>query len=164
MSWWSKLLGGSCTVESGVLRLAPADAWQIGPPRDSAAFIRELGRILPTPYVFYFEGVSMDDDVHEFMMRHQIAAQQSIGRGTIWPTPARYHIPGSPAVCAQVADMFDRHAEPEVCDHLHVYDADGLLLEWHDAFGGLPLLLSKRVTLQQVERMCEVLGCCFAQP
>jgi hypothetical protein len=38
-------------------------------------------------------------------------------------------------VLAALADLAERHAEPELLDHLFVFDASNVLIEFPDAFG-----------------------------
>jgi hypothetical protein len=44
-------------------------------------------------------------------------------------------------------------ASPELCEHLHVYQGQHLLLQWYDAFLD-PFYVSKRLPRESVEALC----------
>jgi hypothetical protein len=57
-----------------------------------------------------------------------------------------------------LADLAERHAFPELAIHLHVYKGTDMLLQWYDAGGRDPLLLSKQIPVERVREFCNRLG------
>jgi hypothetical protein len=57
----------------------------------------------------------------------------------------------------RLSEAARRHAEPEICDHVHFYRDSEALLQWFDAFVD-PLLVSKSVARQRVDRFASVVG------
>ncbi len=54
--------------------------------------------------------------------------------GTILPRPKIFHIPLVDAYLQSLAHLTDTHALPEVCDHLHVYKDNEVLLQGYDIY------------------------------
>ena len=57
----------------------------------------------------------------------------------------------------RLSDASSHHAEPEICDHLHFYRGQEVLVQWFDAFSD-PLLISKSVARERVERFTSAVG------
>jgi hypothetical protein len=66
----------------------------------------------------------------------------------------------SPQLLASLSDIASRHAEPEICSHLHFYRLDEPLANWFDAFDD-PLIVSKSIPRARVEEFCATLGVTF---
>jgi len=88
---------------------------------------------MPTEAVLYLEGTNMAPDVRAFLDARRAEEIRPVMRGTIWPRPAKYHMPLVGSNLAVLRELAERHAEPEVCDHLVVYRGDQVLLQAHDA-------------------------------
>ena len=58
---------------------------------------------------------------------------------------------------SRLAEAASHRAEPEICDHLHLYRGQDALVQWFDAFT-VPLLISKSVPLDRVERFASAVG------
>jgi hypothetical protein len=64
-------------------------------------------------------------------------------RQTIWPNPLRYRLPFNDSTLIALAGFAERHAEPELVDHVFAYADSEPLLEFPDAFGrDCPILVS----------------------
>ncbi|HUO04030.1 MAG TPA: hypothetical protein VMU16_02420 [Candidatus Binataceae bacterium] len=59
-----------------------------------------------------------------------------------------------------LADLAEKHAEPELLEHLFVYEGNKMLLVWWDAFLGedCPLYISGDADEQCVRNFAAVLG------
>ena len=76
---------------------------------------------------------------------------------TIWPFPRIYHVECSGTNLDSLREMAQRHAKSEIAIHLHVYEAEEVLLEWYDAFGG-PILLSSRFDQTIAQHFADACG------
>ena len=81
-----------------------------------------------------------------------------VARGTLWPPPHCYHLPATPENIEGLAALFANRVPNEICDHLHGYDASGMLLQWYDSFWHDPFLVSKVVPEENVRAFCQALG------
>jgi hypothetical protein len=75
--------------------------------------------------------------------------------GTLWswPRDQRFSVTASPALFASLSEAAVRHAEPEICSHLHFYREGEPLLHWFDAFDD-PILVSKAISRERLDRFC----------
>lgn len=78
-------------------------------------------------------------------------------QGTLWPRPTCFHVLVRAGVLRVLRQLAERHAEPEVCDHIAVYRREEILALAHDAPGGY-LLVGVTVPAADVERMRAVLA------
>jgi hypothetical protein len=96
---------------------------------------------MPADSVLYLEGTSIAPAVKAYLEERPAPARRRIWRGTLWPRPAVFHLPVSHVQGLRA--LAERHAEPEICDHLAVYHDDRLLLTAYDAgFGEVYLARS----------------------
>ena len=58
----------------------------------------------------------------------------------------------------QMAEFAVNFAIPEICDHIHIYKNDEVLLEWFDAFSK-PLYISQKISEASIKDFCSKLGC-----
>ncbi|HEV2689609.1 MAG TPA: hypothetical protein VGV35_13695, partial [Bryobacteraceae bacterium] len=70
----------------------------------------------------FVEGTSVAGDVDEFLRSVAEPGEYIPKRQTIWPRPKQYRVRCDGATLAALAGMAERHAEPELLDHLFVYD------------------------------------------
>jgi hypothetical protein len=158
-SWLARLLGWPTKEELSGASLALDAYWELSAPADAAAFVRRLPELLPEGTVLYLEGASMAREVSDFLDARRSPTELKIARGTILPRPKVYHLPMTEPNTAGLAELFEAHASPEICDHFHAYVGGGVLLQWHDAFFDDPLLLSPTIPEEKVKRFCNALGC-----
>ena len=151
MGWVARLFGAVSKEERDGIRLDRARSyWEVEGPRTFETLLVALRGWLPEGAVMYFEGGSPDAEIREFMVRHSIPERSHVALGTIWPRPLVFHVPASEGALVELARIMERHAEPELAIHFHVYRDDAVLLQWHDAFSD-PLLLSGDVSRETVE-------------
>lgn len=91
-----------------------------------------------------------------------VPGRSKVALGTVWPRGTVFHVPASRTVVAALAAVCEHCAYPEICDHLHVYDNDSVLLQWYDAFSQ-PLWVSKRVSGGAMEAFCGELRVTFRE-
>ena len=126
-----------------VLRLREFESLSLGHVDDLYALLRAIDETMPDDAVLNLEGTSIAPDIVGFLEARQTTVRQEVARGTLWPLPATFHLPLENGNLAELRALAERHAEPELCDHLAVYRADQLLLTAHDAgFGEVYLVRS----------------------
>lgn len=130
--------------------------------RDSDKFFRSLVDLLPTPAYLVFEGTSIAHDVCQLLQPAAIAPRRHIPVGTIFPRPVAYHIPVSPSFLVAMADLAAKHAEPEICDHLHAYDDSRVLLQWYDAFDS-SMVVDDSIAEESLLEFCDALGATYGR-
>jgi hypothetical protein len=108
-----------------------ADAVDLGSVRDIAALARAIGA-LPDESTVYLEGNSMAEEVRAVVERFAVESSTTVQRGTIWPKPRIYHVPAGPEFLSALEDLAQRHAIPEIGDHLIVYAGEQVLLSAYD--------------------------------
>jgi hypothetical protein len=59
----------------------------------------------------------------------------------------------------ELAEIAGVVAAPEICDHLHAYMGDRVLLLWYDAFHDTSLFLSRDIEEESVRTLCRTLHC-----
>jgi hypothetical protein len=136
--------------------------WEVAGIRDGEGFFRCLLDLLPKPAYLVLEGTSIAQDVRELLEAAAIPARRHVPVGTIWPRPSTYHVPVSAPFLAALADLAAKHAEPELCDHLHAYDDNRGLLQWYDAFD-LAMLVDGSIGEHSVRMVCDVLGATYTR-
>jgi hypothetical protein len=130
--------------------------WVLAGIRDAESFFRSLHRLVPPAACLVLEGTSIAPDVSQLLQSTAIAPRRSIPAGTILPSPTTYHVPASASLLTALADLAAKHAGPELCDHLHLYDDRRGILQWYDAFE-LPMLVDDSIPEDDIRRLCEVL-------
>jgi hypothetical protein len=159
---WRRLFGEREAGRKGI-SLDADDVWEVGAPRDAAAFIRALPELLPEGTLLYLEGRPTSREAAAFLEAHRVAPQAELARGTIWPKPKTFHLPMSQDTIAGLARLFECHASPEICDHFHAYRETQVLLCWYDAFYDDPVLVRGDIPEESVRRFCQRLGVTYAR-
>jgi hypothetical protein len=131
--------------------------WQVFGIKRAAKFFLALTGFLPLPVYLCFEGTSIASDVAELFASNAVAPTLQIPTGTIWPKPIMFHVLATEQFIRELAALATRHAEPEICDHFHVYKDGHGLMQWYDAFD-LPLLIDESVAEASLQDLCDKLG------
>ncbi|MCU1273407.1 MAG: hypothetical protein JWO48_838 [Bryobacterales bacterium] len=108
--------------------------WELKGRADSGLFFRHLWAALPAATTLFVEGTSLTQDVEDFLRSATEPGDYLPDRQTLWPRPKHYRVRCDRPTLAALADLAQRHAEPELLDHLSVYDGSRVLLEFPDAF------------------------------
>jgi len=136
--------------------------WELGGRVDSERFFESIGSLLPDATTLFLEAGSMASDVEMALNPHLQEPTLAPNPGTIWPKSRMYQLPFHSAVLKLLTDMASRHAEPELCDHLHVYGGTTHLLEWYDAFSD-PVYLAPTVGAERVRDFAQAVGTQYRQ-
>ena len=102
---------------------------------------------------------SPDPDVAALIAAHAEPTEYAAPVGTLWswPRTQRFTLRASSVLFAGLSEAGARHAEPEICFHLHLYQQAEPLVHWFDAFVD-PLIVSKAIPCERVERFCSEVG------
>src|SRR5579864_4662446 len=117
--------------------------WELKGLPESASFFRHLAAAFPSATTLFVEGTSVARDVDHFLRSAADPGDYLPKRQTLWPRPKQYRLRCDGPTLATLADLAERHAEPELFDHLFLYDGAKALLEYPDAFGpACPMFIS----------------------
>jgi hypothetical protein len=117
---------------------------------------------VPEGCFLVLEGGSHPPALQDLLGRNAVTPQAKIARGTVWPRATVFHIPATAGILGRLAEVSQHCAAPELCDHLHVYDQEGVVLQWYDAFSD-PVYVSKRVPVERLEVFCRNLSTSFKE-
>ena len=140
-------------------QLTERDCWRIARLNNAAKFFRAASQLLAGATHVYLEG-SPAPQIVALISRHADPTPYRAPAGTLWSWPRgnqRFTFNASIELFAQLAEASRRHAEPEICDHLHIYRDAEPLAQWFDAFSD-PLLVSKTIPRELVEHFCRETG------
>lgn len=133
--------------------LDESQCWKVSGIRAAEEFFRAVPLLVPDATHMFLEG-SPDSDIVALLSEAPDETSYAAPVGTEWSWPRknqRFSVRASPELFARLADLASYHAEPEVCDHVHLYRGLEALAQWFDAFTD-PLLVSKSVARADVER------------
>ena len=139
--------------------LDESQCWKVSGVKNAEDFFRAVSLLVPDATHMFLEG-SPDPDIAALLADAADDADYAAPVGTIWSWPRknqRYSVRASPELFARLSSASSNHAEPEICDHVHFYRDQEALVEWFDAFSE-PLLVSKSVTRERVERFAAAVG------
>jgi hypothetical protein len=133
--------------------------WELNGGWDSALFFRHLPPVLPAATTLFIEGTNVARDVADFLRSAAEPGDYLPMRQTLWPLPKQFRLRCDGPTLAALADLAERHAVPELLDHLFVYVGPRVLLEFPDAFGGnCPAFFSAEADEQRLRNFAAVLG------
>jgi hypothetical protein len=152
MGWISRIFGGVPREELDGLRLDPQrPCWEISGRTTFQQVFLALDGWLPGDAILYFEDGRPDHEILDFFAKRSVSASEHIAMGTIWPRPRVKHVPATHEILTELAEIMDRHAEPELAIHVHAYREGQVLFEWHDATSD-PIYVSDDIP---EERICD---------
>lgn len=155
-TWLARLVGAVPPHEMDGIRLEGPYREVSGHGLDPARFLRALAAFVPAGSTLMLEGGDHDDETRALLAKSSIPPPVIVARGTIWPRAQVFHLPATDATLEALAELMEHRVPAQLCWHLHVYDAQGVVLEWHDAFDNL-MGISKRVPVESVEALCAAL-------
>jgi hypothetical protein len=133
MRWLSKIFDYVPAHERKGISLDERNCWLIDFKKsDIALFIREMGMLFPQGSTIYLEGTAIVSGIQEYLGSIRAEETTKLEMGTIWPRPKIFHVPLVDEHLQRLAEFTDTHAMAEVCDHLHVYKDDEVLLQGYD--------------------------------
>ena len=130
--------------------------WEIS-PCDLTEFISQLGTFAAAESVLCLEGGNAAD-VERYLQARPGPIENETKQGFLKMRPKAFFIPITRENLRGLGDLTKIHAEPEVCDHLRVYDGETIILSWHDLPSD-PIYVASSVDEATLRRFCEALGC-----
>lgn len=130
--------------------------WEMSAP-NLTHFIAELRGLGDSGYVLCLDGV-IAADVETYLRARPSAIENRIDQGFLKMRPKVYFMPITGESAQGLARLSESHADPEVCDHLRVYEGNRLILSWHDVPFD-PVYFASEVAEARVRRLGASLGC-----
>ena len=118
---------------------------------DSSKFFKGLSQYFQDATTLFIEGDSIAKKVMDLYKKNIQEGSYLPRAGTIFPKSTKLRCKYSPEFMNELALIAENHAEPELCDHLHLYKNNELLVEWMDAFSD-EILVSKAVPKEIVDQ------------
>ena len=147
-------------TQSAHVYLGQRPHWRVVGVRVFGSFFRALPDLVPDGSTLYIENDTFTPDVEKYLKGLSAEDATLVARGTIWPKTRKYRIPITPANMVGLAQISERHAEPEVAAHMVVYRGSAIQLEWYDA-GDDPIYLSRELDEGKVKTFCTNLGATY---
>lgn len=138
------------------LRYEHDDMIDIGYVGDFYALLRAV-EVLPKDAVLCLEGTATAADVVAFVEARRRPDPPSVEPNTLWLTASSVSSSPEGTNLQELCSLAERHAEPEVADHLVVYRDDWVLLWAHDA-GADHVRLSRRIPKDTLDQFKQSLG------
>jgi ketosteroid isomerase-like protein len=139
--------------------LDESQCWKVSGVKTAGDFFRAVSLLVPDATHMFLEG-SPDPDIETVLADAADDTDYSAPAGTIWSWPRknrRFSVRASPELFVRLSEASSNHAEPEICDHVHLYRGGEALVQWFDAFSD-PILISKSVAHERVERFASAVG------
>lgn len=152
-----RLLGIVPASEREGIHLTDPTPRRLTPVREPTRFLRALLRLGLTQSTLYIEGTAYSA-VREFLQRNSTTPTVRVALGTIWPKPDVWHLPLNETTINGLIVVLENNKVAYFCAHIHVYRESTVFLEWHDAFGDDPMLLSTQITDTQAREFVAALG------
>lgn len=152
-----RLLGRTAASGEPGLHMDEPECWEVSGTRDVERFLRALLILAPEKATVYFEGTA-EPHIAECLRAVAIPPPVRIAVGTMWPRPDWYHVPLTAERMQRIASVLEAHPAGYFCSHLHVHDGSAILLQWHDAFGHDPMLVSRSVGEEAVKTFAAAIG------
>ena len=151
------ILSGRERIQSGEVHLGDTvPAWRLSRVRDLTAFLLALRDLVPEDAILLLEDGAHDAELREFFRERAVPSQSPVPKGTFGRTEDA-HLPATHPNLTDLAEISERHAEPEIAIHVHVYKGDDILLQWHDALDD-PMYVSKGIPEDKVKAFAAALA------
>ena len=131
----------------------PVPLQRAGHVSDLGSLLGGIAKALPRPSVMFVEGTTIAPEVMALLEECSTDPGRDDLWGTVWPRSDGFHIPVTDENVRALAALAERHATPELCDHVTVYSGDRILLLAHDV--GSDVWLSSDLAPGVVERFRE---------
>jgi hypothetical protein len=129
-------------------------------PDNASRFIRALPTLATTDSFLFLEGGTWPEPLRAFLEQAQVEVMPKPALGTLWPRHTYCSLPAAAAVLEGLASLAEGLSHGEVCDHLHVFRGDRVLLSGYDAFDD-EFWLAADVPEQSVRTFSEAVGCTY---
>ena len=136
-----------------------SEHWQVGGKHiNSAKFFLALPEHFPNATTLFIEGMQIRPEALQCWSRFHQEEKFLPGQQTLWPKSKKFCCKFSKTLCERLADLADEYAEPELLDHLFLYENGQPVIEWRDAFDSKYFLLPVTVPESVVSSLAQELG------
>lgn len=118
---------------------------------DSSKFFKALANYFQDATTLFIEGDSIANEVMNLYKENIEKGDYLPRSGTTFPRSIKIRCKYSVEFMNELACIADKHAEPELCDHLHLYKNNKPLIEWMDAFLD-SILVSQEIPKETIDR------------
>lgn len=160
MKWLRGIMGSEGSNKPAHIYLCQRPHWRVVGVRVYDTFFRALPVLVPEGSTLHIENTTFTVDVEQYLKGLATEGGIEVKPGTVWPKPRKYHIPITQTNMVGLAQISERHAEPEVAAHIVAYRDSAILLEWYDA-GFDPIYLSRDFEEAKVKTFCTTLGATY---
>ena len=130
----------------------------IGRIDDPSRFLSSLHLLAPEGAWLFLEGGGHPPELLQFLEAHAGIVSPRPALGTVWPRHTYFSLPATEEVLASLARITSSLSSPEICDHLHVFSGENVLLEGHDAFAHT-FFVSGLVSESRLKDLSAAIGC-----
>jgi hypothetical protein len=138
-------------------------AWISSPTPSPWKLLGTIAPFLPRDSFLYIEGTDFDRHAAALYRRNACSPLWKIVPHSLQPNPLSFHMPATASVLAQVSTFMKINPSAKWGHHLEIYAADGILVSWHDADTGWPVLLCSGFSADLVQQLGRILGCEFSR-
>ncbi len=131
--------------------------WEVKGRWDIVRFFESLPAIFPDATTLFIEGTGMASDVVAFLISAAEPGDYLPDKQTIWPRPKQYRVRCDSMTLTGLKGLAERHAIPELLDHLFIFSGSEVLMEFPDAFAkDCPAFISADVDEQRVRSLANM--------
>ena len=136
-----------------------ADAWEISPPSSPTEYphyIKSLSIVLPDNATLYLAASSPSPDVVRFF--EMAFSVQPIIKKSLLSKSFVFLFPSSEYNLQKLSNLISIHEHNEICDNIHAFLDQEVLMTWYDAFFAEPMRLSITRARQHLVRITCAVG------
>ena len=125
--------------------------------RALARLFAAIDEAAPETAVLYVEGTRIPTEIRDFLEQRRILPAAVPTAGTIFPRPAKFHMPLRKENLRQLRALAKRYGPLEVCEHVVVYEGESVLLDAYDAGDGEVHVNRRLLPSERIARLREIL-------
>ena len=144
-------------VDATGARLEGSSCWIVSVSHIDVCFFRALPQLFDEDTFLCFEGTT-ERHFSKFLSAYAVPEPLKISPGTLWPKSDWYHIPLHEKIMTEAANIVEQYSVAIPSIHAYVHNGRQVLLEWHDAFGDDPILISETLSESAVAAFAEAIG------
>lgn len=134
------------------------DHWEVSAAPSLTAFFRALPKAFGEQATLYLEGTNTPAPLKTYLEKRRAQSTFRIPGGTILPRPEIFRLSLNHEHVAGFVELVNSEGEDNVCSHIHVYQANTVLLEWYDASAGDPIVVTGSIPEETIAALCQDCG------
>jgi hypothetical protein len=147
------------SVPVAEIEIAAEDRLKLGHVYDPtlSRLFAAIDEVAPETAVLYLEGTRIPTEIREFLEQRSVSTGAVPTAGTIFPRPAKFHMPLRKENLRQLRALAQGYGLLEACDHVVVYEGDRVLLDAYDAGDGEVHVNRQLLPPERIARLREIL-------